>query len=70
MKRLAIFKEKRQNQVIDLIQKKSIKGGIREFLEKNTGNPVNHARYAKACRQAQNIMLVEINGTEYFCIDW
>lgn len=70
MKRIQKFQQKRQDKVLGLAQKKSVKGGIREFLEKNTGNPVNHARYALACQCAENIMLVEISGKEYFCIDW
>ena len=70
MKRITKFRQKREDKVISLSETKSVKGGIREFLEKNTGRAENHARYRKACREAESIMLVTIGSKEYFCIDW
>lgn len=66
MKKIQNFQEKR----ISIKQSSSIKGGVREFLKMGTGNPVNHARYRKACREAENIMLVQLHDGYYFCIDW
>ena len=70
MNRIESFKKKRQNNVLSSAEKQSIKGGLREFLKKGTGNPVNHARYRKARRQAESIMLVHLADGDYFCIDW
>lgn len=70
MNKLNAFKAKKQDFTISREKAQSIKGGFREFLKKGTGNPVNHARFYKACREAQNIMLVSLHDGEYFCIDW
>lgn len=70
MNRVTTFKVKNQDCVLSPNETSSTKGGLREFIKKGTGNPVNHQRYWLACMYAESVMLVTLHDGEYFCVDW